>query len=49
MLAVCFIGGVQLVSLGILGEYIVRIYDEVRARPNFVVDRVVHFDEKEGP
>ncbi len=33
LVSVLFIGGVQLVSLGILGEYIGRIYDEVRGRP----------------
>ena len=33
LIAVIFFGGVQLLSLGILGEYIGRIYDEVRGRP----------------
>ena len=43
MIAICLIGGAQLVSVGILGEYVVRIYDEVRARPNFVVGEVIRF------
>jgi polyisoprenyl-phosphate glycosyltransferase len=40
-----FLGGVQLISIGILGEYLFRIYDEVRQRPKFLVDRVVGFEE----
>jgi dolichol-phosphate mannosyltransferase len=33
-----FIGGIQLICLGIMGEYISRIYEEVRERPKFIVD-----------
>ena len=43
VIAVCLLGGAQLVSLGILGEYIGRIYDEVRGRPNYVVREVLRF------
>ena len=44
VILVLFMGGVQLISTGILGEYIGRIYEEVRHRPKFIVDRSLGFD-----
>jgi dolichol-phosphate mannosyltransferase len=48
MIAVLFIGGVQLISVGILGEYIGRIYNEIKKRPLYVVQEYFNFDET-GP
>ena len=43
VILISFLGGIQLISVGILGEYIGRIYEEVRGRPKFIVDRAVGF------
>ena len=46
ILMITFFSGIQLLGLGLLGEYIGRIYDEVKNRPNFIIDKKYNFKEK---
>jgi dolichol-phosphate mannosyltransferase len=43
MLAVLFMGGIQLLALGVFGEYLGRTYDEIKSRPLYLVQRTVGF------
>jgi glycosyltransferase involved in cell wall biosynthesis len=40
LLAILYLGSIQLICTGLLGEYIGRIYDEVRRRPLFLIHKV---------
>lgn len=46
VIAVLFLGAVQLICIGILGEYIGRIYDNVKGRPQYTVGQTAGFDRK---
>jgi hypothetical protein len=39
MLSTLFFGGINLLGIGIIGEYVARIYDQLKGRPEYVVDR----------
>jgi polyisoprenyl-phosphate glycosyltransferase len=45
VLVVSFFSGVQLLALGVVGEYIGRIYDETKRRPMYIIDRKINFPD----
>ncbi len=49
LVSVLFLGSVQLIFLGIIGEYLGRIYDEVKRRPLYIVAEELGFEEHPSP
>lgn len=46
--AVTFLGGVQMLSISVLGEYIGRIYDESKGRPLYVIEKEINIDDNDS-
>jgi glycosyltransferase involved in cell wall biosynthesis len=49
VIAVVFFSGIQLLSLGVIGEYVGRIYDEARRRPKYIVESRYGWDDEPRP
>lgn len=43
--AISFFGGLQLFAIGVVGEYIGRVFDEVKHRPHYIIDEESSFDD----
>jgi polyisoprenyl-phosphate glycosyltransferase len=48
IVTVIFFGGIQLLSIGIVGEYIARIFHEVKRRPSYIIEKTISTDHEEG-
>jgi polyisoprenyl-phosphate glycosyltransferase len=46
---ILFLGGIQLISLGIIGQYLGRIYQEIKGRPLYIIEKKCGFEDAESP
>jgi dolichol-phosphate mannosyltransferase len=49
VIAVLLLGGIQLMAIGVIGEYLARVYDEVKRRPLYLVESKRNFDDSDRP
>jgi dolichol-phosphate mannosyltransferase len=42
IVAILFIGGIQMVCLSVIGAYMAHMYEEIKARPPYIIDRVIN-------
>jgi len=45
LIVIIFFGGIQLLTVGVIGEYIGSIFDEVKGRPEYIIDEIIQSDE----
>ena len=48
LVCILFLGGVQLISIGMLGEYLGRVYIETKKRPRYVLKRIKSIQTNKG-
>jgi len=46
-LLIIFFGGVQLLTIGIVGAYIGNLFDEIKNRPEYIIEKKVNFESNE--
>lgn len=44
-ISIWFIGGIQMISIGVIGEYIGKVYNEVKARPRYIISKELEIEE----
>ena len=48
MLLIVFFGGVQLLTIGILGQYIGVLFDEIKGRPEYIISKTINLEDTDN-